>query len=175
MRFFSVIVASSALGLSAPAFAQAIVPGMQVVDSAGGTVGTVKSLNGDNLLVKTDKHEVQVPKTSFSLNGGKLLFGMTQAELDAAAEKALTTASASIATGATVKGIGGTEVGKIEAVADGKVTIALSAGQKIQVPDAGLRGNPDGTVTIGYSSAQLKEIVDKSETTDSAPAPTSGQ
>jgi len=175
MRFFSVIVASSALGLSAPAFAQAIVPGMQVVDSAGGTVGTVKSLNGDNLLVKTDKHEVQVPKTSFSLNGGKLLFGMTQAELDAAAEKALTTASASITAGATVKGIGGTEVGKIEAVADGKVTIALSAGQKIQVPDAGLRGNPDGTVTIGYSSAQLKEIVDKSETTDSAPAPTSGQ
>jgi len=175
MRFFSVIVASSALGLSAPAFAQAIVPGMQVVDSAGGTVGTVKSLNGDNLLVKTDKHEVQVPKTSFSLNGGKLLFGMTQAELDAAAEKALTTASASITAGATVKGIGGTEVGKIEAVADGKGAIALSAGQKIQVPDAGLRGNPDGTVTIGYSSAQLKEIVDKSETTDSAPAPTSGQ
>jgi len=38
-----------------------------------------------------------------------------------------------------------------------------------------IRTESDGTVTIGYSSAQLKEIVDKSETTDSAPAPTSGQ
>jgi preprotein translocase subunit YajC len=174
MRFFSVI-AASAFALSTPAFAQAIAPGMQVVDSAGAAVGTVKSVDGDNVLVKTDKHEVQIPKTSFAVDAGKLLFGMTQEQLNAAAEKSMATANASIVAGATVKGIGGSEIGKIDSVADGKVTIALSAGQKIQVPDSGVRGNPDGTVTIGFSSAQIQDLISKSSAVDSTPAPTSGQ
>ena len=159
----TIIAAVIALSIPlAPAAAQAqsgITVGMQVVDTAGGTVGTVVAMKGDNLLVKTDKHEAQLPKTSFTVDGDKLLFAMTQAQLDSEIEKSLSAASASVVAGAMVKGIGGTEVGKIDSVADDKVTIELASGHKLQVPQDGLRGNPDGTVTIGYSSAQLQDIV----------------
>ena len=57
---------------------------MQVTDASGGSVGTVKAIQGANLLIKTDKHEALLPTTSFTLADGKLLFGMTQAQLDAA-------------------------------------------------------------------------------------------
>ena len=46
-------------------------------------VGTVTAIKGDNLVIKTDKHEVQLPKSSFTFANGKALFGMTQAQLNA--------------------------------------------------------------------------------------------
>jgi hypothetical protein len=58
-----------------------------------------------------------------------------------------------------VKGVGGAAVGTIDSVADGKVTITLQDGKKIAVPEEGLRGNADGTVTIGYTAAQLDALV----------------
>ena len=156
----------TALGLAvaplAPAAAQAqaaISVGMQVTDSAGGAVGSVAEVKGDNLLIKTDKHEVLLPKTSFAVSEGKLLFGMTQAQLNAEIEKSLAAANASIAAGAVVKGASGTEVGKIETVEGENVTIALQSGTKIQVPEKAVRGNADGTVTIGYTAEQLQALV----------------
>ena len=53
-------------------------------------------------------------------------------------------------------------VGTIDALADGKATITLEDGKKIAVPQEGLRGNPDGTVTIGYTAAQLEALVQNS-------------
>jgi preprotein translocase subunit YajC len=146
-----------------PAAAQAV--GMQVVDTSGAPVGTVTAIKGDNIQVKTDKHDALLPKTSFSVSNGKLLFAMSQAQLDAAIEKSEAAANAAIAAGATVKGVGGAAVGTIASVADGKVTIALQNGKKIAIAQDGLRGNPDGSVTIGYSSEQLEALV-----TGSAPA-----
>ncbi len=146
-----------------PAAAQAV--GMQVVDTSGAPVGTVTAIRGDNIQVKTDKHDALLPKTSFSVSNGKLLFAMSQAQLDAAIEKSEAAANAAIAAGATVKGVGGAAVGTIDSVADGKVTIALQNGKKIAIAQDGLRGNPDGSVTIGYSSEQLEALV-----TGSAPA-----
>src|SRR4051794_32826380 len=126
MRLISVIVASSVLALSAPAFAQAIAPGMQVVDSkTGAAVGTVSAVQGDNLLIKTDKHETLIPKASFAPNAGKLVLGMTQAELNAEIEKNQAATSASVAAGATVKDMDGVEIGKIDSVTDPGVVIAL--------------------------------------------------
>jgi preprotein translocase subunit YajC len=162
----------------APASAQAqsnITAGMQVVDATGGAVGTVSSVAGDSLVVKTDRHEVQLPKASFTVNAGKLLFGMTQAQLNAEVEKSLAASNAAIAAGATVKGAGGTPVGQIDAVADGKVTIALSSGQKIQLSQDAVRGNSDGSVTIGFTSDQLEELVAKAGGATSGSAETSGQ
>lgn len=159
----------TALGLAlaaplAPAQAQAAISvGMQVTDTTGAAVGSVAALKGDNLLVKTDKHEVLLPKTSFSVSDGKLLFGMTQAQLNAEVEKSLAAANASIAAGATVQGLGGTDLGKIEAVDSGNVTIALQSGKKFQVSATSLRGNADGTVTIGYTAEQLDALVKGSE------------
>jgi preprotein translocase subunit YajC len=154
--------------MAAPAAAQApagINVGMLVTDAAGGRVGTVAAINGDNLLIKTDKHEVMLPKASFTAAEGKLFFGMTQAQLDAEIEKNLAAASASVAAGATVKGLTGTAVGKIDSIADGNATISLESGKLIQVQQTALRGNPDGSVTIGYTAEQLAALV------QSAPAP----
>ena len=81
---------------SAPALAQqaaAISLGMRVTDASGGVVGTVSGLNGDNVMLKTDKHDVLLPKSSFTASNGKLLFGMTQAQLNAEIEKSTAAAS----------------------------------------------------------------------------------
>lgn len=170
------MLAAAGLFAAAPAIAQApagITVGMQVSDASGGTVGTVKAIQGANLLVETDKHEALLPKTSFSVSGGKLLFGMTQAQLDAQIEQSLSAASAAIVAGATVKGLAGAPVGTIDSVADGKVTITLQDGKKIAVTQQGLRGNPDGTVTIGYSAEQLEALVQGSGSSTGASSATS--
>ena len=67
---------------------------MQVSDPKGGVVGTVKSVQGDNLLISTGTHEVLLPKASFAAQDGKLYFAMTQAELNAEIEKSTATAGA---------------------------------------------------------------------------------
>jgi preprotein translocase subunit YajC len=159
------------LFVAAPAAAEAqagISVGMQITDASGGPVGTVAAVEGANLLVKTDKHEALLPKSSFSIAEGKLLFGMTQAQLDSEIEKNLAASNAAIAAGATVKGISGAQVGTIDSVADGKATIKLQDGKKIAVPQEGLRGNADGSVTIGYTADQLQALV---QGTGSAAAP----
>ena len=169
MRLIFGTLAAVGLFVAAPAVAHGqtmtvtpvtqITAGMQVTDTSGAFVGTVKSVQGTNLVIQTDKHEVLLPKTSFSPSNGKLLIGMTQAQLDAQIEKSLAASNAAIAAGATVKGTGGTPVGTIDSVADGKVTMTLQDGKKIAVPQEGFRGNADGTVTIGYSAAQLEALV----------------
>lgn len=135
---------------------------MQVIDTSGATVGTVTAIKGDNILVKTDKHEALLPKASFTLDKGKLLFGMTQAQLDAQIEALAAASQKAIVAGATVKGTAGTPVGKIDSVDTANVTMTLTSGKKIQVPITGLRGNPDGTVTIGYTAEQLDALVNGS-------------
>ena len=77
--------------------------GTQVLDANGGPVGTVTAVNGDVVTVKTDKLEANLSKASFAQQEGKLLIGMTQAELNAAIEKDKAAAEASLAVGAPVK------------------------------------------------------------------------
>jgi len=144
---------------AAPAVAQApaaITVGMQVTDVSGAPVGTVQAIQGDNILVKTDKHEAVLPKVSFTPAEGKLLFGMTQAQLNTEIEKGLAAADAAIVAGATVKDPGGATVGTVEAVAADAVTIALPSGKKVQVAKSSVRGNPDGSVAIGLSAEQIE-------------------
>ena len=156
------LVGALALAVAVPVVAQSV--GMQVIDAAGAPVGTVTAIQGDNLQVKTGRHEALLPKSSFRADGGKLLFAMTQAQLDAQIEVTMASAKAAIVAGATVKGLGGTPVGTIDSVADGKVVVALQSGQKVAIPANGVRGNADGAVTLGYSSAQLEALVKGSET-----------
>lgn len=156
----------------APAAAQAqaaINVGMPVVDSAGAPVGSVAGLDGENIMIKTDKHEALLPKASFTVDGAKLLFGMTQAQLNAEIEKTVAASDAAIVAGATVKGASGAAVGVVDAVAADSVTIKLASGQKIQIARSGVRGNADGTVVIGLSAEQLEAQVHAA--TASAPAP----
>ena len=172
MKLIAGTLAAIGLFAASPALAQAgVTVGMQVTDASGAPVGTVSAIQGSNLLIKTDRHEALLPSSSFRPADGKLLFGMTQAQLDAQIEQTLAAANAAIKAGATVKGLGGAAVGTIDEVADGKATITLQDGKKIAVPQEGLRGNADGTVTIGYSAAQLEAMVQGS----TPPADTSGE
>lgn len=148
----------------APAAAQApaaVAVGTQVVDSSGAPVGTVKSVQGANLVVKTDRHEVALPRASFTPSEGKLLFGMTRAQLNAEVDKSLAAADASIKAGATVNGAQGTPVGTIDTADTSSVTIALQSGQKVQLNRSAVRGNADGSVTIGLTAEQLQAQVEQ--------------
>ena len=177
MRLKILITPAIALGFTlaaAPALGQAV--GMQIVDTSGGAVGTVTAIKGDNVQIKTDKHEALLPKTSFRVDNGKLVFGMTQAQLDTQIESAAEAGQKAIVAGATVNGTAGTSVGKIDAVDSGQVTITLTSGKRIQVPSTGLRGNADGTVTIGYTAEQLDALTSGTPATPATAgsAPTSG-
>lgn len=150
-----------------PALAQAagqISPGMQVVDPAGAAVGTVASVKGDSLVLKTDKHEVQLPLTSFTASEGKLLFGMTAAQLNAETEKAMADAKAAIAVGANVYGPGGTLAGQIEAVDGELVTVKLTSGESVRLPRTSLAPGPNGA-TLGLSVEELKKLAAEAATT----------
>jgi preprotein translocase subunit YajC len=175
MKLIVGTLAAVGLFAAAPAAAQAqagINVGMQVTDASGAPVGTITAIQGSNVMIKTDKHEALLPQASFRAAGGKLLFGMTQAQLDAQIEQSVAAANAAIVAGASVKGLGGTALGTIESVADGNVTIALQDGKKIAIPKDGLRGNADGTVTIGYSAAQLEAMLQPAApATDASSAP----
>ena len=156
MRLALICIAAVSLSLAAPAapaFAQAA--GTQVVDTSGGAVGTVVRVDGDNVVIKTDKHEVALPKTSFTPHEGKLLFGMTQAQLNAATEKSLAEAAAAIAPGATVKGSGGAVLGTIDAVDTEFVTIKLQSGNLVRIPRSGVAAGT-GDVVIGLTAEELE-------------------
>jgi hypothetical protein len=152
-------LAAAPLALSAAVAATSaeVKPGMQVIDPAGGLVGLVTGVKGENLILKTDKHEVQLPLSSFTADEGKLLFGMTAAELNAETEAALAAADAAVAVGAQVYGSDGAAVGQIEAIEAELVTIKLTTGETVRLPRAGVGGSPDGAV-IGFTAAQLAEL-----------------
>ena len=165
---------AAALAFAAPQAALAqVAAGMQVVDTNGGAVGTVKSVEGDNILVDTGAHQAMLPKASFTPSQGKLFFGMTKAQLDAEIEKSATAANAAIKAGATVKEVSGSAVGTIETVESGNATIKLSSGQSVAVPLSGLRGNTDGSVLIGLTAEQLQAQVQASASASASP--TGGQ
>lgn len=177
MKFVRMTVAALALGAASPAaFAQApITVGMQVTDATGAPVGTVTAIQGDNLMVKTDRHETLIGKASVTPSGGKLLFGLTQAQLNAEIENGLAAAAAAVAPGASVKGLQGTAIGTIESVSADGIVIALPSGKKVQVAASAARGNADGTVTIGATADQIAAQVQPDAGTDAqAEAPAAG-
>ena len=101
-----IAVASASLALAAP-LAPALARRLAVSPSAprlptpmAAPVGTVTAVNGDIVTIKTDKLEANLSKSSFAEQEGKLLIGMTQAELNAAIEKDKAAADASLAVGA---------------------------------------------------------------------------
>ena len=139
--------------LAAPLAAQTA--GMQVLDAKGGVVGTVSGVMGDHVVVKTDRHEVRLPKASFTVDQNKLLFGMTQAELNAATDKSLAEAAAALVVGATVKGSAGATVGTIDAIDTEFATIKLASGKLVRIPRTGLGASAEGAV-IGLTADQLE-------------------
>lgn len=154
---------AGALGIAAPlaiptaAAAQAITPGLIVVDPAGNTVATVISVNGTDIVIKTDRHEVKLPSSSFTPHKGKLLFAMTRDQLNAATDQALAAAQASLAAGAEVHGSAGGLIGHIDAIDDATVTVKLLSGESVRLPRSGVAPGPNGAV-IGVTAEELKTL-----------------
>lgn len=162
MRFIyaSLALAPLSLAASPAAFAQAaapasIAPGMAVVDTSGGAVGTVVAVKGDLLTVKTDKYETTIGIGSVTPDRGKVLIGMTQAELNAAIEQSVALAAAKFAPGAIVKGTGGAVIGTVESIEADFATVKLETGESVRIPRSGMAPHDDGLV-VGLTLDQLK-------------------
>lgn len=143
------------LGLiAAPAAAQVAAAGTAIKDTSGGSVGTVLRVEDGHYIVKTDRHEVKLPATSFTKVEDGLLFGMTQAQLNAEVDKAKAAADAKVVAGAAVTGAAGAAVGTIEAVDAEAVTLKLPSGALVKLPRAAVAGGPSGLIT----SATLADL-----------------
>jgi len=147
-------LALAALALAAPALAQsALRVGATVTDPAGGTVGTITAIDGANLTLRTDRHDVPLPVSSFTATDSAVLFGMTQAQLNAAIEAAAARAQAAFA--------------PVQALDGETVTIQLGNGL-VRLPRGAFAAGPDGLVT-GATLAELRAHATP------APAPAPGR
>lgn len=129
--------------------------GAKVSDTSGGEVGTILRADGDFVILKTDKHEARLPKTSFTAHNGGFIMAMTQAQVNAAVDEAMAQASANLAPGASVTGTGGASVGTIESIEGELVTLKLTSGKLVRLPRTGVAPGPNGAV-IGMTAAELE-------------------
>lgn len=152
------LVVAAALAPIQPAMAQAtgsqISAGAKVSDTQGGQVGTITSVDGEYVILKTDKHEVRLPSSSFTATDDGYLFGMTQAQLNAEVEKAQVDPAKLLKAGAIVRDVSGALVGSIEAVEGGLATLRLQT-LSVNLPVSSFAAGPQGLV-IGSSAAELE-------------------
>lgn len=140
---------------AAPAPVAGFAAGTRVTDTSGGEVGTILREDGAFVILRTDKHEARLPKTSFTAHNGGFIMAMTRAEVNAAVDEAMAQASANIAAGATVTGTGGASVGTIDSVDGEFVTVKLTSGTLVRLPRTGVAPGPSGAV-IGMTAAELE-------------------
>jgi preprotein translocase subunit YajC len=142
-----------------PAFAQAaqagIAAGAQVKDTSGGDVGTVTKVDGQFVILKTDKHEVRLPVASFTAHQGHFLMAMTRDQLNAEVDKTQAAASAKLVAGAAVAGSQGGNVGTIDAIDAQFVTVKLTSGKLVRLPRTAMAPGPNGGV-IGMTVEELE-------------------
>ncbi len=156
----SAALAVSAAGLQ-PAIAQGaaaqanVAAGAKVSDAQGGDVGTIAKVDGQFVILKTDKHEVRLPVASFTAHQGHFIMAMTRDQLNAEVEKTQASASAKLVAGAAVAGSQGGNVGTIEAIDGQYVTLKLTSGKLVRLPRSAVAPGPDGGV-IGMTVAELE-------------------
>ena len=155
LRAFIVASALVAALPLAPAAAQtAPRVGATVTDQQGGTVGTVIAVDGDMVVIRTDRHETQLPVDSFTVTDDAVLFGLTQAELNSRVEQALAEAAQAFQVGATVHDRDGAVVGPVEALDAETVTVRFGE-QLIRLPRGSVAAGQNGLV-IGATVAELR-------------------
>jgi preprotein translocase subunit YajC len=154
-----------------PAFAQAaqagIAAGAQVKDTNGGDVGTVTKVDGQFVVLKTDRHEVRLPVASFTAHQGHFLMALTRDQLNAEVDKTKAAADAKLVAGAAVAGSQGGNVGTIDAIDAQFVTVKLASGKLVRLPRAAVAPGPNGGV-IGMTVAELEAAA--AQATGGAPA-----
>lgn len=159
MTIRKTILVSAALLASAamqPAFAQAsFATGAKVSDTAGGNVGTITSVDGEFVVLKTDKHEVRLPKTSFTAVDDGFIMAMTQAQVNAAVEQSLAKTDNLVTVGAMVRDTSGGFVGSIQKVEGELATVKIGGDTLVQLPVSAFGPGPSGPV-IAMTAAELQ-------------------
>lgn len=176
-KFHFALIASAALA-AGPAFAQttaapaqasaaqpAATPapqfavGASVYGPGGNPVGTIQTVGPDYAIVKTDRHQVTLPKTAYAARPqGGLVIGLSRDALNASVDEAMAKLATLMSPGGTVYGTQGGTIGTIEAVEGDLVTVKLASGKAVRLPKAGFAPGPQGLV-VGFTAEQLEAQV----------------
>jgi preprotein translocase subunit YajC len=154
--------ATGPAGAAAPATAPAaaLAAGAKVLDTSGGAVGTIDSIDGDYAVLATTKSKVRLPKTSFAMGPNGLVIAMTAAQIDAAAAQAApaqaaTAVKPTVAQGAAVADMQGGSVGTVAAVDGQFATVQLASGTKVRLPVSAFAAGDNGGLKIAMTAQQL--------------------
>jgi preprotein translocase subunit YajC len=147
---------------TAPAASTAsITAGTKVLDTAGGTAGTIESVDGDFVVLATTKSKVRLPKSSFAMGPNGPVIAMTAAQIDTAAAQAAPTAAAaaptkvSVTPGAAVSDTKGGAVGTVASVSGQIATVSLTGGSKVRLPVTAFGAGSGGGLQVAMTAAQL--------------------
>jgi hypothetical protein len=150
---FAIGLAGAPQALAQAAASATVTAGAVVKDPAGGDVGTITAVDGEFAVLKTDKHEVRLPVSSFAQGEGAFVMGMTRAELNAEVEKL--SGAAVLAVGATVRDANDGVVGTIEEFDAELATVKLPSTKLVKLPVSAFGRGPNGPV-IGSTAAELE-------------------
>lgn len=138
-----------------PAVPVELAAGVTVTDTAEGEVGTITAVEGDFVIVKTDKYDVRLPKASFTTTPDGAIIALTRAQLNAGVEQAMAQTGPVLAMGATVRDTAGAVVGTVEEFDEQFATIKLASSTQVRLPvDAFARGQ-QGPI-IAMTAAELE-------------------
>ena len=101
---------------AAPAPAQpdpAVQAGAVVKDQQGGEVGTIVSVDGGQVVLRTDRHQARIPATAIRSTENGLVVGITRDALNTQIDQMLAQAQQAIVVGAIVHDREGTVIGPI--------------------------------------------------------------
>jgi len=147
--------AASLLTFAGPASAQsAIQAGAVVKDPQGGEVGTITAIEGDQVVLRTDRHQPRIPASAITAGPNGLVINITRDALNARLDEMLAQAQQAITVGAVVHDREGAVVGPIEAVEEQTVTIRVGERQ-VQIRKAAVGSGPGGLI-IGTTLAELQ-------------------
>ncbi len=152
--------AAASTGTAPAASATSLAAGAKVLDTAGGTVGTIDSIDGDFAVIATSKSRVRLPKTSFAMGPNGPVIAMTAAQLDQAvaqAAPAQTAAAAkpNVVQGASVTDMQGDSVGTIADVNAQFATVQLVSGSKVRLPINAFGAGANGGLRVAMTAQQL--------------------
>ncbi|TZG27292.1 hypothetical protein [Sphingomonas montanisoli] len=136
-------------------------PGMTVMDTSGGQVGSIESVTADNAVIATGAHKVAVPVTSFGMGPNGPVIAMTKGELDNAAATAAANAAAALRAqmlpGVAIFGSQGANLGTIKAV-DGDYLVLATAAGDARLPLAAIASGQKG-LTVNMTAVELNAAI----------------
>jgi hypothetical protein len=164
---FCLTASPSLASLSALAPTQStagIAVGATIVDDAGNPVGDIVSIQNGDVIVRTDRHEARIPRTSLWVSRGRVVLSMTRAQLNSAVDRLTPTPPVQLAPGVVVRGPAGAVAGTIEAVEPDNIILRLTSGQAASLPRSAVGATAQGAI-IGITAEELQRRVEEAAPT----------